>query len=161
MEYSVFCEQLRDRIFGMSADGQLRLALEICKRLYPDYASFHYKHKWGSPEILLDSIRAFENALEGRMDIPFVGELRSRIDAVIPDTDDFGDHDGSYALNASATVAYTLQFVLDKSPESVLHAATLYYETANIRVNEAGVSDEQEIERNPLIEEARRFLLGL
>ena len=160
MEYAEFREHLHGRITGMAPDDQLRFALEICKRLYPHYARFHDVHKWGDPEILLDCIRVFENVLQGQRDIVVVSDLRSRVDAVIPDTEDFGDFNGSYALNASAAVAYTLQFVLEQSPENVFHAATLCYDTADLRVSESGVLDEREIERHPIIEEARRFLLG-
>ncbi len=160
MEFTTFREQLSKRIMGMTSDDQLRLALTICERLYPDYASFYDKYKWGNAELLLDAIRACEDALQGREDIQVVVGLRSRIDVMLPDTEEFGDYDGSCALNASAATAYTLQFVLDRLAENVLHAATLYYDTIDLRVNASGVSQEVDIDRHPMMEEARRFLLG-
>ncbi|MBK6830397.1 MAG: DUF416 family protein [Flavobacteriales bacterium] len=72
MEFTTFREQLSKRIMGMTSDDQLRLALTICERLYPDYASFYDKYKWGNAELLLDAIRACEDALQGREDIQVV-----------------------------------------------------------------------------------------
>ena len=160
MEYVTFTELLRKRIAEMTINDQLRFAIVVCKRLYPRYAGFSDKHDWGDPELLLDAILACEHALDRRKDIQLVTSLRSRIEDITPDTDDFGDYDGSYALNASNAVGHTLQFVLDGSAENILNAAICYYDTVDLIVNGSNVLEDAAIKRHPLIKEARQFLLG-
>lgn len=160
MEYRLFSEQLEQRLNGMPPASLLRFGVEICKRLYPDYAAFSQKRQWGDPDLLLDAIRACEGAFESTVDRETVHYLRIRIDAVIPDSEDFGDFDGSYALNASVAVAYVLQYILDQSVENIKHAATHYYENIDFKLQESGITGEDELENHPRMEEARRFLLG-
>jgi uncharacterized protein YjaG (DUF416 family) len=144
----------------MTPDELLRFGLEVCKRLYPDYAAFSRKHSWGDADLLLDAICVCERSLDSAPDQKLVLDLRRRIDAVIPDTEDFGETDGSYALNASAVVAYVLQYVLDKDAESIRHIATLYYDNIDIKLQESGISGHDALASHSRMEESRRFLLG-
>jgi uncharacterized protein len=160
MEYSTFIERLELRSEAMTPDELLRFGLEICNRLYADYAAFSRKHHWGDADLLLDAIATCERSLDSAPDQELVLGLRSRIDAVIPDTEDFGDHDGSYALNASAAVACVLQYVLDKGAKHIRDVATLYYDNIDFKLQESGVLGEDALANHPMMEEARRFLLG-
>jgi uncharacterized protein len=160
MEYSTFIERLELRLEAMTPDELLRFGLEICKRFYADYAAFSLKHHWGDADLLLDAIATCERSLNSATDQELVLDLRSRIDGVIPDTEDFGDHDGSYALNASAAVANVLQYVLDNNVESIRHVATLYYDNIDFKLQESGVSGDDALASHPMMNEARRFLLG-
>ncbi|HRH37471.1 MAG TPA: DUF416 family protein [Flavobacteriales bacterium] len=160
MEYSTFTSRLGQRLNKMADADLLRFGTEICKRLYPDYAAFVRKHQWGDADLLLDAISVCDRTLPSDPDPEIIRGLRIRIDTIIPDTDDFGDFNGSYALNASAAVAYVLQFLLDKSPENIKYAAALYYDNTDMKLHELGISHEVELERHPRMEETRRFLLG-
>jgi hypothetical protein len=160
MEFNTFIIRLDQRLETMTPDELLRFGLEISKRLYPDYAAFSLKHSWGDADLLLDAIRACERSLHSAPDQELVLELRSRIDAVLPDTEDFGDHDGSYALNASAAVACVLQYVLDKDAKNIRDVATLYYDNIDLKLQESGVLGEGALTNHPRMAEARRFLLG-
>lgn len=160
MDYSTFIERLELRLEAMTPDELLRFGLEICKRLYTDYAAFSLKHHWGDADLLMDAIATCERSLHSAPDQELILALRSRIDAVIPDTEDFDDHDGSYALNASTAVAYVLQYVLDKNVESIRHVATLYYDNIDFELQESGVSGDDALASHPRMDQARRFLLG-
>ncbi len=89
-----------------------------------------------------------------------ISDLRRRIDAVIPDTEDFGYFDGSCALNAGAAVGFVLQFVMDRLPENIKQAAILYYDNTDMKLQDQGIRDEVELERHPQMEGMCRFLLG-
>jgi uncharacterized protein YjaG (DUF416 family) len=159
MEYNVFQTQLYERISSMSFNDRTRLAIETCKRLLPDYVSFHQAHRWGDPDRLRDGIRACEEWLTGVGDSVKTGELLQRVDAVTPDTDDFGDFDGSFALNASAAVASALKHLVDRDFEHIMGIAMLYTDTIDFKLHGSGIQDE-EIGLHPMMTEARRFLLG-
>jgi len=160
MEYSTFIERLELRSEAMTPDELLRFGLEICNSLYADYAAFSRKHHWGDADLLLDAIATCERSLHSAPDQELVLALRSRIDAIIPDTEDFGDHDGSSALNASAAVACVLQYVLDKDTKNIKNTTTLYYDNIDFKLQESRVLGEDALANHPMMEEARRFLLG-
>ncbi len=160
MQYHTFQERLEERVNGSAATDQLRFAIDICKRLFPDYAAFHETHQWGDSDLLLDGIHACERALAGEADMRLICDIRSRIEAVIPDSDHFGDYDGSYAQNAGICVAHVLQFVIDAEAEHVVNIGTLYLDTIDFKLSESGILDDQESDRHPRMLEARRFLLG-
>jgi hypothetical protein len=47
MNYKEFVEKFRKHVYVMSYDLQLALAIDVCKKLYVDYASFSAKYEWG------------------------------------------------------------------------------------------------------------------
>lgn len=87
MDYRHFTELLQQRLDRMPYDELLGFAVEICKRLFPDHASFHERHEWGDPDLLLDSITACEGAMDGAGDDQLINSLRSRVESMIPDTE--------------------------------------------------------------------------
>jgi uncharacterized protein YjaG (DUF416 family) len=159
MELNTFIIRLEQRLETMTPDELLRFGLEISKRLYSDYAAFSLKHSWGDTDLLLDAINACES-LESIPDLEVILDLRRRIDVIIPDTEEFGDHNGSYAFNASAAVACLLQYVLDKDATNIRDAATLYYDNIDFKLQESGVSNEVALANHPRKQGTRRFLLG-
>ncbi len=108
----------------------------------------------------MDAILVCKHALDRRKDIQLIRSLRSRIEDITPDTDDFSDYDGSYALNACGAVVHTLQLVLDGSVDHVFNAAICYYDTADLSVNDSSLIEDRALQHHSVIEVARRFLLG-
>ena len=160
MEYHTFNERLKERINRLATADQLRFAIDNCKRLFPDYEAFCETHQWGEPFLLLDGSHACEKALVGEADMGWLNELRSCIGAVIPDSDDFGDYDGSYAQNAGIAVTYALQYVIDADAEHIGNIVTLDMDTVDFKRSESGRQDARELDQHSRMIEARRFLLG-
>jgi hypothetical protein len=79
--------------------------------------------------------------------------------AVTPDTEDFGDLSGSYALNAAASVYDTLQFILDKDPVHIIAIGTYLTDTVDFKIQEREHLTEEQIDEHPMMVEARDFML--
>ena len=126
---------LEKNISQLSHSSKLEFVIDICQRLLPDYKSFVIKHNWGDYQLLSDSLDycvRYSN-LE-KIDKENTNKLIKRIDLLMPDTEDFGDIEASFALNASAAVLETLEFITDKSDQHILNIASYMYDTIDFQV---------------------------
>jgi hypothetical protein len=73
--------------------------------------------------------------------------------------DDFGSELGSYALNASASVYETLQFITDKDCTHIYSIATYYTDTIDFKIQEEKELTQFEIENHPRMIEEWNFVL--
>lgn len=85
--------------------------------------------------------------------------MLSKVEAITPDTENFGDEIGSCGLNACISVVYTLQFLLDKDPLNIFYIGTALTDTIDLKVQKSIVLSDEEIDEHPLMQEARMFLL--
>jgi uncharacterized protein YjaG (DUF416 family) len=60
-----------------------------------------------------------------------------KLDPNIPDMDDFGDFDSSYALNASCAVCELLEYLLDKDKSHIFNISTYMTDTIDFKLSEA------------------------
>ncbi len=84
----------------------------------------------------------------------------TQLDAIIPDTDDFGDWDGSYALNASLSVLETLEYLVDRDKSHIKSISTYMTDTVDFKIAQADndILDE-DVWRHPMmINEMKRQL---
>src|SRR5579871_1398749 len=136
MDYQKFVITLERNCLSLSYEKSLRLAITVSKKLFFDYQSFFETHEWGNPDLLLDAINASERSLSGEGNLLMIEALIPKIKAIIPDTDDFGDYLGSYALNASVVVHEMLQFIQDKASSHVFDICRLYLDTIDFKIRE-------------------------
>ena len=160
MNYTDFTRILHQQIALMPKKSQLELAIKICKDLFFDYQKFSETYNWGNPDFLLDGINICESAVNNKVDLSKAEQLRSKIDTVIPDTNDFGSELGSYALNASAAVYETLEFLTDNDTTHIINIATYYTDTIDFKVQENNEMSPEEIDYHPMMVNARQFLLA-
>jgi uncharacterized protein YjaG (DUF416 family) len=83
----------------------------------------------------------------------------SKVAAITPDTEDFGNKNGSDALNACVGVLHTLLFLLQKEASDIFHIGNAFYETIDVTIQEDQHLTEEQIEKHPLIQETKNFLL--
>ena len=160
MNYKDFTAEIKRRIPKLSYSRQLELSIIICKKLLPEYQIFSQAYEWGEPKLLSDAIKKCEQALTVKPNIPELKTMLPKIDKIVPHMDDFGDYMGSYALNASASVYETLQFIIDKDATHIFNISTYYTDTIDFKIQEDEDLTEDEIDNHPLMVEARNFLLG-
>jgi uncharacterized protein YjaG (DUF416 family) len=144
---------------NLSYPNRLRLIIEISKSLFFDYKRFVEIYQWGNPDLLLDAIAISEQSLVGGIDILKVKQLAVELHAIIPDTADFGEYLGSYALNATLVVYNTLHFILDKKLVHVIDAGALYLDTIHFRIQEKIDTPGTLITDHPSMTNARDFLI--
>ena len=160
MKYEEFITRFNKQVFSIDYDKQLTLAIDVCKKLYFDYVDFSEKYQWGDKDVLLDAIRIVEQSKTNDIKQSLIDKTLSQLDAIIPDMDDFGsDELGSYALNACVAVYNSVQFIADKQPKHIYDIGICLTDTIDFKVQEQQTLTEQEIDNNPLMIEARKYLI--
>ncbi len=159
INYKKYITQLKSNISNLSYKSHLKFAVLICKKLYFDYQKFVEVYNWGDANLLMDAILICEQAIKNTADINQVNAFLPKIDLIAPQMDDFGSKLGSYALNASASVYETLQFITDKDGTHIYSIATHYTDTIDFKIQEENELTELEIENHPLMIEAWNFIL--
>jgi uncharacterized protein len=159
MKYQEFTTFFKEQVYNLNENRQLKLAIDISKKLFPDYQNFVNENSWGNPDALIDAISACEQSANIPPSQEELQKLQLELDKVTPDTDEFGDVMSSYAFNASNAVYYTLQFLIDKHPSSIVNIGTALTDTIDFKIQEDGAEAEEEIDNHPLMKEAREYLL--
>ena len=159
MNYQEYITTLENQTALQQYDDQLKFAVMISQKLYPDYQKFYEIYKWGEPELLIQAISVCQNAIINSVEISQLKTLVSKIDLIIPNMDDFGSELSSYALNASAAVQETLQFIVDKDKTHINNVATYYTDTIDFKIQEEKELTDYEIETHPVMIEAWNFIL--
>ena len=159
MLYGDFILLFKQQVYTLSFREGLELALLICKRLYLDYENFVSLEHWGDKDLLMSAIRLCEQAKTDKIENARLDEMLSRVDAIMPDTNEFGDYHGSFALNAAASVYETLQFVTDKDLQHIYNIGTYLTDTIDLKIHETESLPDEKIDGHPMMIAARNFLL--
>lgn len=158
MNFIEFETKLNEYALQLTYNERISKGLAICKRLFPHYREFVNESGFGNPDVLLDSIRFVES---GSQDSDTIYAYLDSLEEICPDTDDYDE--AEFALNACGAVnALLLQVAEPDEAEHFDEVAMSYYDTIDAKVqdeSEEELSDE-EIDKHPLLNEARRFLLG-
>lgn len=158
MNFPEFENKLNQRAQQLSYEDRIAQGTEICKRLFPYYKAFANESGFGNPDVLLDSIRFVES---GSQDSDQIQEFLDSIEEICPDTEEY--EEAEYALNACGAVnALLLQVAEPEEVEHFFEVAMCYYDTVEAKIqdeSEEDISDE-EFEKNPVLAEARHFLLA-
>lgn len=157
MTYSEFNIKLETHVNGLDFRQQFALAISICKKLFPDYHEFYRANNWGDPEVLIDSINLCESFYKSEIELGRLTECLTMIEAISPDTDDFGD--ASYALNAAVAVCATIDFLISQKHEHIISVCSCLTDTVDFKIQEDDELTEVEIDNHPMMIEAREFLL--
>jgi uncharacterized protein YjaG (DUF416 family) len=161
MTYKDFIQQLQEQTSTLSYQKSLAMAILLCRKLLPDYQAFSATHGWGDPRVLEEAIQCCESAQARIVMKEEIDPLFERLYAVTPDTEDFGDYDGSYGLNAAAALLHALQYVKGKDSKDIYAIGTLYTDTIDVKLHEMKIDDEDEIENYPLMQEAWQLVVQL
>lgn len=152
MNFQQYKDQVKAACESLSHRERVALCLMCCNRLVPLYLQFSTTENWGNPETLRQLRELAGKWLTGDASIPVV--LRSDLDAVIPDTEDFESELVSYALNASVAHACLLDLFLDDNLELVLSVLQACYDSVDFFVQDRldpeqrGGVQEQQIENH-------------
>lgn len=159
MNYKEYTRLLKIQTASQAYEPQLKFAILICKKLYFDYQKFTEVENWGDSNLLMDAINVCQKALDHSDNTHEIKALLTKLESIIPDMDDFGNELGSYALNASAAVYETLEFIVDKDKTHIYNIATYYTDTIDFKIQEDKELTDLEIENHPVMIEAWNFVL--
>src|SRR5262249_16724706 len=88
-----------------------------------------------------------------------IEEMLLTVEAITPDTEDFGNNIGSYALNAATSIYETLQFILDKDLLHIYNIGTYLTDTVDFKICEQEDLTDEQIDKEQMMIEVRSFLL--
>lgn len=159
MVYKDFDSLFRQQVYAISFEQGLDLALAVCRQLYPNYEHFVLSEHWGNKDVLLDAIRLCEQAKTSEVEKVKLKEMLSKVDSITPHMDDFGNYNGSYALNAAASVYETLEFIIDKGLQHIYNIGTYLTDTMDFKIAEQQDLTDEQIDEHPMMVQARTFLL--
>lgn len=160
MKYEEFITKFNKQVFSIDNNKRMTLAIEVCKKLYFDYVKFSDKFQWGDKDILLDAIDILEQFKSLEINKGLLDQTLRKIDMITPDMDDFGGEAiASYALNSCVAVYNSLEFLLDKSPKHTYDVGICMTDTIDFKIQENEDLTEEEIDKNPLMIEARNYLI--
>lgn len=161
MKYEEFITKFNKQVFSIDNNKRLTLAIEVCKKLYFGYVEFSDKYQWGDKDVLLDAIKILEQSKIQDINKSLVEQTLRKIDTVTPDMDDFGGEElASYALNSCVAVYSSLEFLLDKLPKHIYDVGICLTDTIDFKIQENQDLTEEEIDKNPLMIEARNYLVS-
>jgi uncharacterized protein YjaG (DUF416 family) len=161
MTYKDFIQQFEKQTSALSYEKGLAMAIELCRKLLPGYTAFSTANEWGDPRVLEEALQYCEAAQVRTITKEEIDPLFERLYAVTPDTEDFGDYDGSYGLNAAAAMLHGLKYLTGRDPKDLYAIGTLYTDTIDVKLYEMGVEDDRDIENHPLMQEAWQLVLEL
>jgi uncharacterized protein YjaG (DUF416 family) len=163
MTISEFAPLLTRQLNGLTTERAVDFALNICSRLLPEYIDFSHRNNWGDPEPIKDAISfCKQNKTFQTIEIDKAKELHKAVESVIPDMDDFGGYDSSYALNASCAVLELLEFILDGNKSHILNISTYMTDTVDFKISEAEPNlTNEELENHERIARELNYQLDL
>jgi uncharacterized protein len=161
MTFQDYIRILREQTNSQPYQQQLEFALIICKKLYPEYVNFVKVYNWGNADFLFEGIKLCEESTIGNNKIDHINSLLPKLISVIPHMDDYGTAIGSYALNASAAVYETLEYIIDKDRVHIYNVANYYTDTIDFKIQEDVDLTDAEIASNSTMLEAWNYILKL
>ncbi|KQM72933.1 hypothetical protein ASE74_21785 [Pedobacter sp. Leaf216] len=136
MNATQFYEQLSDQLSILPKNQRIAFAVNICDRLLPDYIDFYAQFNWGNPDILKRSIQCAKNAIANVVDEHEVKQLLAELEAVLPDTEEFTDPLGTYALNAACALFELLEYLLNQEIDHLLNISSTITDTIDFKLSE-------------------------
>lgn len=127
-----------------------------CERQFGNYVRFHQETGWGNPQTLCNGLQALWN-YSGPCNNEMIGMLRSSIEAVTPDTEDFESPYTSAALDASISILESIDYCLDDDLDHCVKVAcscrdTVYMYAQQRRRYGYSDADEVKIYADPLVQ---------
>lgn len=150
MDSTQFYECLSKQLTFLSKHRLISFGLDICERLLPDYIEFHHEFNWGDPEILKKSIQYIKDSISAVVDEEKVNQLLAGLEEVLPDTEEFTDPLGTYALNAACAVFELLEYLIDPEIDHLLNISSVITDTLDFKLSELETDlDEEDILKHP------------
>jgi len=129
---------IKNRLLSLPEKGRILFSILTCEKLYPHYVAFERKYGWGNSEILASGISLVYEYLINRDIISKedIQNMISEIDLATPDTEDFGELLGSFALNAATAIYSTLQYLLTGNINDIMDVVVYTFDTIDLFIQE-------------------------
>lgn len=158
--YLSFFDKLNKLLENADYETKYKLGLNICQKLYPDFASFAAKNNSCDSVLLLDTIVFCEKLQNKSNNAEMLDNLILKIANIIPDSNGYSNWKVSYAVNASSAVVELLNFLKDSKDEHISEICSLQIDSIDFKIAEANenISDDG-IYKHPLMLETMKEIL--
>lgn len=155
MDSTQFYQLLSKQLTSLPQDRQIEFGLNICERLLSDYVDFYQKFSWGDPVVLKESIQYSKDSISNTIDQEKVNQLLTDLEEVLPDTEEFTDPLGTYALNAGCAVFELLEYLIDPEIDHLLNISSAITDTIDFKLSEQEIdlSDEELLKHPEMMKE--------
>ena len=152
MDAAQFYDRLSKQLSVLPENRLIAFGLNICERLLSDYIDFYQEFNWGNPEILKESIQYIKDSMGNEVDEEKVNQLLGKLEEVLPDTEEFTDPLGTYALNAGCAVFELLEYLIDPEIDHLLNISSVITDTIDFKLSELETDlSEEELLKHPEI----------
>jgi len=152
MDAAQFYDRLSKQLTVLPKNRLIGFGLNICERLLIDYVDFHREFNWGNPEVLKECIHYIKDSMGNEADEEKVNQLLSSLEEVLPDTEEFTDPLGTYALNAGCAVFELLEYLIDPEIDHLLNISSVITDTIDFKLSELETDlSEEELLKHPEI----------
>jgi len=140
-DWNKYKSEIKQNLTTLSFGKKVDFALKTSADLIPDYIEFEKNRKWGDSTILQRGIEILNDYIKtNEFDLGFVVDTIAELDEVIPHTDDFGETDGTLALNAGAAMHESLAFLVYEQDDGLLDMASYAYHSIETKLWEKNPS---------------------
>ncbi|MGM9478342.1 DUF416 family protein [Pedobacter sp. GSP4] len=155
MDSTQFYERLSNQLTPLSQNRRIAFGLDICERILVDYVDFYNEYQWGNPAILKEAITYCSSSISAGADEERVKQLLTAIEDVLPDTEEFTEPSGTYALNAGCAVFELLEYLNDPEVDHLLNISSALTDTINFKLGEAepDLTDEELLQQPVMVNE--------
>ena len=150
MNLTEYSKRFKAELNKSSEKQKMEFAIEICERLIPDYYKFVDQTNWGDTNSISKALELIKNSANGQpIQTELINGLIREVEKNTPDTDDFGQINGSLALNSCTAILETLSFIMDKKSTRIMDIASFCYDSVYFKVGELNPElSEMEIENH-------------
>lgn len=133
--YLNFFDKLDLLISKANQTSKLILALNICRKLYPDYLRFASKYNKPGAETLLNAIEFCNNYSQtGHLEESRLNEFVTEIEHITPEADNLSDWEVSYAYNAVASVSELLMYIKRPDDKRISDICSFMIDTIDFKI---------------------------
>jgi len=126
-------EEIHNQLTKLKSQQALTFGYLICKKLFPDYATFSEYEEFGKPEVLYNALIVLRKHISGAANAEEIAEFAGKLwddEDIAPDTDDFaGNLSASLALNTASAIYNLLKFAETSKTDYLLKISELSLES--------------------------------
>ena len=128
-------QNLNEELKTLDYNQTLTFGYLICKKLFPDYATFSEYEDFGKPDVLYSVLIALRKKISGVDNSENINKLIKELwndEEIAPDTDDFpGNLSASLALNTVSALYHCLKYATKPTYDLILKVSDISLESVS------------------------------
>ena len=133
--YLDFIDKIDPLIKKASPETKFQLGLDICKKLYPDYAAFSEKHRFGDNTQVNEALENCEKWFnEKSAPNEQIAEVIKKVETITPDVEQVTNWEASYAANACEAIVHLMKYLMTSNDKHISDICSLMIDTTDFKI---------------------------